>query len=85
MFGNHACIQVLALPDTYMSLWEVLNLVKSLPLFADLHTMDAHIPLLPSGLTASEPSAYVLASYGSMSSRLQCWHLSISMAFKVDE
>ncbi|KAJ2057611.1 hypothetical protein GGI17_005546 [Coemansia sp. S146] len=72
-----------ALPDTYMSLWEVLSLIKSLPLLTDMHTMEAHIHPLPSGLTASELPAYVLTNYGSTSNRLQCWHLS-SIEFKVE-
>ncbi|KAJ2051313.1 hypothetical protein GGI08_005290 [Coemansia sp. S2] len=84
MFGDHVCTQVLALPDTYMSLWEVLNLVKSLPLLTDLHTMEAHIHTPPADLAANEPPAYVLANYSSTPNRFQCWHLSFYMAFKVE-
>ncbi|KAJ2757267.1 hypothetical protein GGI19_000201 [Coemansia pectinata] len=84
LFRDYACIQALALPDTYMSLWEVLSLIKSLPLLTYLHTMEAHIHPLPSGLTASKLPAYVLTNYDSTSNRLQYWHLSSNMAFKVE-
>ncbi|KAJ2257958.1 hypothetical protein GGI13_000747 [Coemansia sp. RSA 455] len=84
MFGDHACIQVLALPDTHTSLWEALNLLKSLPLLTDLHTIEAHIHTPPADLAANELPAYVLANYSLTPNRFQCWHLSFCMAFKVE-
>ncbi|KAJ2764356.1 hypothetical protein GGI18_006466 [Coemansia linderi] len=69
-FSDHAYIQVLKLHDTYMDLWDVFGLIKSLPLLTDLHTMDAHVHPLPSGLTTNDLPAYVIANYGSTPNRL---------------
>ncbi|KAJ2874227.1 hypothetical protein H4R27_006515, partial [Coemansia aciculifera] len=49
MFKDHGCIQVLSLPDTPLSLWEVIGLVKSLPLLSDLTTRPPNLGELPQG------------------------------------
>ncbi|KAJ2331693.1 hypothetical protein GGH91_006355, partial [Coemansia sp. RSA 2671] len=83
-FSDHAYIQVLKLHDTYMGLWDVFGLIKSLPLLTDLHTMDAHVHPLPSGLTTSDLPAYVIANYGSTPNRFQCWHASLNIGLDVE-
>ncbi|KAJ2639886.1 hypothetical protein GGF44_002634, partial [Coemansia sp. RSA 1694] len=36
VFGNHADIQILSLPETTLSIWDTIGLIKSLPLLSDL-------------------------------------------------
>ncbi|KAJ2024954.1 hypothetical protein H4218_004972 [Coemansia sp. IMI 209128] len=83
-FSDHAYIQVLKLHDTYMGLWDVFGLIKSLPLLTDLHTMDAHVHPLPSGLTTSDLPAHVIANYSSTPNRFQCWHASLNIGLDVE-
>ncbi|KAJ2345915.1 hypothetical protein GGH92_003846, partial [Coemansia sp. RSA 2673] len=50
VFGEHACIQVLKLDNIRLSLWDVIALVKALPLLSDLHTSFSGIGQRPRGV-----------------------------------
>ncbi|KAJ2070790.1 hypothetical protein GGI13_000134 [Coemansia sp. RSA 455] len=74
-FGDYSCIQVLSLPFIPLTLWNVVDLIKSLPLLSDLFTKYPSIGELPSGVTLSELPAYMLSTYALIGERFRCWHL----------
>ncbi|KAJ2034531.1 hypothetical protein H4S03_004912 [Coemansia sp. S3946] len=57
VFGEHACIQVLKLDNIRLSLWDVIVLVKALPLLSDLHTSFSGIGQRPRGVTNPMPAS----------------------------
>ncbi|KAJ2731250.1 hypothetical protein IW152_004697 [Coemansia sp. BCRC 34962] len=75
LFAEHPWINVLALSDTRLELWDGFNIIKSLPLLTDLHTDGITFGEMPHGVTANELPAYVVATYGSASERFRCWHI----------
>ncbi|KAJ2508994.1 hypothetical protein IWW47_000296 [Coemansia sp. RSA 2052] len=74
MFGDHLRIQVLSMPGTLLSLWDIISLIKSLPLLSDLSTLPVVLGEMPQGITMAELPAYVRATYPSMGKRFRCWH-----------
>ncbi|KAJ2866036.1 hypothetical protein GGH94_001811 [Coemansia aciculifera] len=76
MFKDHGCIQVLSLPDTPLALWEVIGLVKSLPLLSDLTTRPPNLGELPQGVSMTMLSGHVRATFAPMGRRLRRWHIS---------
>ncbi|KAJ1670531.1 hypothetical protein GGF38_001459, partial [Coemansia sp. RSA 25] len=50
MLGNHNSIQVLSLYRTTLSFWDIVNLIRSLPLLSDLKTGLPTMDKLPQGL-----------------------------------
>ncbi|KAJ2872762.1 hypothetical protein GGH93_003773 [Coemansia aciculifera] len=56
-FGDYSCVQVLSLPFIPLTLWNVVDLIKSLPLLLDLYTKYPSIGELPTGVTLTELSA----------------------------
>ncbi|KAJ2579505.1 hypothetical protein GGH95_003068 [Coemansia sp. RSA 1836] len=77
--GSHACIQVLSLPRTSLTLWDTITLVKSLPLLTDLYTSPPTIGALPAGVTEAKLPAYIRSSYAPMNERFRCWHIKLHM------
>ncbi|KAJ2741668.1 hypothetical protein GGI20_005029 [Coemansia sp. BCRC 34301] len=73
--GDYTCIQVLSLPYVFLTLWDVISLIKSLPLLSDLHTKYPSIEPLPSGVSRSELPEYMHSTYASMGLRFRCWYL----------
>ncbi|KAJ2644380.1 hypothetical protein GGF44_000659 [Coemansia sp. RSA 1694] len=69
------CIQVLSLPFVSLTLWDVVSLIKSLPLLSDLHSRYPSIGQLPAGVALSDLPAYMHSTYGSVGLRFRCWHL----------
>ncbi|KAJ2466209.1 hypothetical protein GGI03_002240 [Coemansia sp. RSA 2337] len=76
LLGSDSNIQYLSLSHTSLSFWDVVSLVKSLPLLSDLHTGSSGIVVLPQGITEEKLPEYVLATYAPMGKRFRCWHLS---------
>ncbi|KAJ2040117.1 hypothetical protein H4S03_001248 [Coemansia sp. S3946] len=76
LLGSDSNIQYLCMPKTSLSIWDVVTLVKSLPLLSDLHTGSSGIVVLPQGITEEKLPEYVLATYAPMGKRFRCWHLS---------
>ncbi|KAJ2880523.1 hypothetical protein H4R27_004674, partial [Coemansia aciculifera] len=74
-FGDYSCIQILSLPFIPLTLWNVVDLIKSLPLLSDLYTKHPSIGELPPGITLTELPTYMLSTYVLMGERFRCWHL----------
>ncbi|KAJ2346800.1 hypothetical protein GGH91_002079, partial [Coemansia sp. RSA 2671] len=75
LIGNHPCIQVLSLLNVPVSFWDVINLVKLLPLLTDFYAYLQSIGTLPSGVAKNKLVNYVRSTYAPMSRRFRCWHL----------
>ncbi|KAJ2031818.1 hypothetical protein IWW57_000534 [Coemansia sp. S610] len=73
--GVCANIQVL---DFYISmdlaLWDVIALVKALPLLSDLRAGVSFLGALSYGISEDELPAYVIAKYAPAGERFRCWH-----------
>ncbi|KAJ2899381.1 hypothetical protein IWW38_001003 [Coemansia aciculifera] len=83
--GNHTCIQVLALPRPSLTFWDVVTLVKSLPLLTDLYTSPPMIGQPPTGVTMDRMPAYMRSSYALLDERLRCWHFMMHIFGDDDE
>ncbi|KAJ2460559.1 hypothetical protein GGF42_000767 [Coemansia sp. RSA 2424] len=70
---NFACIQILILPFFYPELWDVVALVKELPLLSDLQTSVVILGPMPIGVTKSELPEYLITTYAPIGKRFQCW------------
>ncbi|KAJ2459811.1 hypothetical protein GGF42_001237 [Coemansia sp. RSA 2424] len=75
MFGNHANIQILYLSEVTLSIWDVISLIKSLPLLSDLQTLAPSLPALPRGISSTKLPEYMHSTYAPMGERFQCWHI----------
>ncbi|KAJ2859444.1 hypothetical protein GGH94_006104, partial [Coemansia aciculifera] len=69
LLGEYTCIQVLSLIRTAIDLWDVIALVKTLPLLTDLHTQLSELQVWPSGISKHKLPAYVIANYAPMGER----------------
>ncbi|KAJ2810988.1 hypothetical protein FBU31_007868, partial [Coemansia sp. 'formosensis'] len=74
LLGNHTCIQVLSLEKVRPDLWDVISLIKSLPLLSDLHTSSARLGAIPADMRKLDLPAYICANYPPMGKRFRCWH-----------
>ncbi|KAJ2110903.1 hypothetical protein GGI16_000093 [Coemansia sp. S142-1] len=72
-YGRLECIQVLLLPRTTTDHWEVLALLKLLPILSDLTTLVPTLGALPTGITNANLQAYVISRYSPMAKRFRCW------------
>ncbi|KAJ2908457.1 hypothetical protein GGI21_002866 [Coemansia aciculifera] len=75
ILGDCAQIQVLSLPFISLTLWDVVSLIKSLPLLSDLYSRYPIIGELPTGVVHSDLPEYVLSTYFPIGLRFRCWHL----------
>ncbi|KAJ2105935.1 hypothetical protein IW146_008009 [Coemansia sp. RSA 922] len=73
---DYASIQVLSLPRVYLSFWEAVSLIKSLPILLDLHTLAPILGEIPLGLTEVDLPDYVQSIYAPMGKRFRCWHIT---------
>ncbi|KAJ2609173.1 hypothetical protein GGF44_006316 [Coemansia sp. RSA 1694] len=73
---NFACIQMLILPFFYPELWDVIALVKELPLLSDLQTSVVVLGPMPIGITKSELPEYMITTYAPIGKRFRCWHFN---------
>ncbi|KAJ2882973.1 hypothetical protein H4R27_003075 [Coemansia aciculifera] len=75
-FGKYTCIQILELPSTPLSFWDVIELVKALPLLSDLHTYFLPTATLSDNVAERQPPAYVRKTYSPVGKRFRCWRLA---------
>ncbi|KAJ2069206.1 hypothetical protein GGI08_000471, partial [Coemansia sp. S2] len=73
---DYACIQVLMLPYVCVDHWQVIALIKSLPLLSDLHAPPPSLGSRPTGIVDEQLPAYVISHYSPIGKRFRCWHLS---------
>ncbi|KAJ2863163.1 hypothetical protein GGH94_003791 [Coemansia aciculifera] len=85
VLGDYACIQVLSLPYTELTLWDIISLIKSLPLLSDLATKNSNLGELPLGVSTSDLPEYVRTNYTPMGKRLRCWHISYFWSYDTVE
>ncbi|KAJ2063460.1 hypothetical protein GGI17_001676 [Coemansia sp. S146] len=64
--GSHACIQVLSLPNLHPALWNVVALIKSLPLLSDLHTSLPSLGPKPDEIALDELPGQIVSNYAPM-------------------
>ncbi|KAJ2058947.1 hypothetical protein GGI17_004731 [Coemansia sp. S146] len=64
----------LSLTEAWLELWNVLSLIKSLPLLSDLHIFSAQLGLIPTGIEKSNLPAYIRSKYAPVGERFRCWH-----------
>ncbi|KAJ2016885.1 hypothetical protein GGI14_003340, partial [Coemansia sp. S680] len=69
--GNHTCIQVLTILHIWLELWDVIAIIKSLPLLSDLHTMSLRIGAIPAGISRDDLPSFMLLTYASMGKRFR--------------
>ncbi|KAJ2873993.1 hypothetical protein GGH93_002793 [Coemansia aciculifera] len=74
-FGDYACIQVLTLPTLRSELWDVITLIRSLPLLSDLCTSLPSLGAMPDGVTMDGLPEHIRSNYAPMGRRFRCWHL----------
>ncbi|KAJ2258445.1 hypothetical protein GGI13_000598 [Coemansia sp. RSA 455] len=70
-----ASIQVLALDNMALELWDVFALTKALPMMSDLSFWSISLGPLPDGVAMNELPAYVISIYAPMARRFRCWHI----------
>ncbi|KAJ2822027.1 hypothetical protein FBU31_004716, partial [Coemansia sp. 'formosensis'] len=68
-------IQVLSLPVSHLKIWEVVVLVRSLPLLSDLYTSYPKLGPIPAGVTLADLPDYAISKFAPMGKRFRCWHL----------
>ncbi|KAJ2068599.1 hypothetical protein GGI03_000293 [Coemansia sp. RSA 2337] len=82
ILGGYPNIQVLSLPEVYLSLWNVILLIKSLLLLSDLHSRTPyHINLPDNVKEEKELPVYVLSNYKPMGERFRCWYITKASAY----
>ncbi|KAJ2053195.1 hypothetical protein H4S04_000841 [Coemansia sp. S16] len=78
VFGEYICIQVLVLPSTPLSFWDVIELAKALPLLSDLHTYYLPATVLPDNVSKRQLPEYVREIHSPAGKRFRCWRLETS-------
>ncbi|KAJ2342348.1 hypothetical protein GGH92_005414 [Coemansia sp. RSA 2673] len=66
------------MPFVSSQLWEVIALVKALPLLSELYMAVPTIDPWPTGIPKHKLPAYVIANYAPTSGRFRCWHFCIN-------
>ncbi|KAJ2055944.1 hypothetical protein GGI17_006443 [Coemansia sp. S146] len=79
-FGSHSRMQVLLLPSLRPELWQVITLIKSLPLLSDLHTSYPSLGPMPDGVTLDKFPEHMFTNYAPIGRRFRCWNLDIGYA-----
>ncbi|KAJ2756861.1 hypothetical protein GGI19_000516 [Coemansia pectinata] len=74
LFSDNPYIQVLMLPISQLKLCDVITLIKSLPLLAELTTGPPYLGPIPINITVKELPAYVVSKHYPMGKRFRCWH-----------
>ncbi|KAJ2252195.1 hypothetical protein GGI13_003426 [Coemansia sp. RSA 455] len=66
------------MPFVSSQLWEVIALVKALPLLSELYMAVPTTDPWPTGIPKHKLPAYVIANYAPTSGRFRCWHFCIN-------
>ncbi|KAJ2861199.1 hypothetical protein GGH94_005055 [Coemansia aciculifera] len=77
LLSSNGNIQYLSIPHTSLTFWEVVTLIRSLPLLSDLHTAPPTLRVLPLGITEEKLPEYVQTTYAPMGKRFRHWHVFI--------
>ncbi|KAJ2584174.1 hypothetical protein GGH95_000555 [Coemansia sp. RSA 1836] len=75
MFGNHAKIQLLSLNEVLLSIWDVISLIKSLPLLSHLESGMLTLGTHPQGVSMAMLPGYLRSTYAPIGKRFRCWRL----------
>ncbi|KAJ2115616.1 hypothetical protein IW146_002174 [Coemansia sp. RSA 922] len=78
LLREHVALQVLAFPKLCLSLWDVIALIKALPLLSDLHTLPPYLGEIPDGKSQDELFSYVYSTFAPMGKRFRCWRVGYS-------
>ncbi|KAJ2354334.1 hypothetical protein GGH92_000103, partial [Coemansia sp. RSA 2673] len=73
LLGEYTCIQVLLLQCTSIDLWDVIALVKALPLPTDLHTRFLEPEAWPSDISDQHLPAHIISKYAPVGERFHYW------------
>ncbi|KAJ2342753.1 hypothetical protein GGH92_005236, partial [Coemansia sp. RSA 2673] len=82
---NYTHIQRLYLRYVVPSFWDVIALIKSLPLLSDLQTCTPHLAPLPVGVTDEKLIEHVLSNYYPTGLRFRCWHIAFYEGYNFKE
>ncbi|KAJ2391770.1 hypothetical protein H4S02_001151 [Coemansia sp. RSA 2611] len=63
------------MPSTRLKLWQVVVLVKSLPLLTDLHSGYPKLEPIPAGVSKADLPQYAISEFAPMDKRFRCWLL----------
>ncbi|KAJ2733279.1 hypothetical protein IW152_003198 [Coemansia sp. BCRC 34962] len=74
LFDKHTCLQVLALPDLRLSIWDAMTLVRSLPQLSDFYAKAPRLGPLPAGVSRRKLAVHACSNYSSAGSRFRFWH-----------
>lgn len=74
--GNHTCIQVLSLPSWVPDIWDVIALIKLLPLLSDLQTSYPGLGPMPDGITMDKFPEHIISNYAPIGRRFRFWNLN---------
>ncbi|KAJ2875161.1 hypothetical protein GGH93_001844 [Coemansia aciculifera] len=77
LLENHVSIQVLTLVNISLEFWDIIALIKSLPLLSDLHSSfpPPSFEALTADTNPAELPVHICASHAPMGKRFRCWHL----------
>ncbi|KAJ2507932.1 hypothetical protein IWW47_000870 [Coemansia sp. RSA 2052] len=70
-------IQILYLSRTSLVLWDVIALIKLLPLLTDLHTRPSRLGMISAGVSEADLPAFVISAFAPTGQRFRCWHLQV--------
>ncbi|KAJ2576992.1 hypothetical protein GGH95_003578, partial [Coemansia sp. RSA 1836] len=71
VLGSYDSIQFLSLYSATLSFWDIVKLIKSLPLLSDLETGEPVLGKLPHGVTLTRLPEYVRSTYVPMGKRFR--------------
>ncbi|KAJ2872881.1 hypothetical protein GGH93_003660 [Coemansia aciculifera] len=74
LLSNHASLQVLALPDLRLSIWDAMTLIQALPLLSDLYGKTLTLAPMPIGVTKRKLVEYVCSNYSPMGTQFRSWY-----------
>ncbi|KAJ2459813.1 hypothetical protein GGF42_001239 [Coemansia sp. RSA 2424] len=84
MLGNHNSLQVLSLYRATLSFWDIVKLIKSLPLLSDLKTSVPTMDESPQCATLAQLPGYARSTYAPMVRRFRCWHITFPLSTRLD-
>ncbi|KAJ2039737.1 hypothetical protein H4S03_001510 [Coemansia sp. S3946] len=75
LLGDYPSIQVLQLRSTDLQLWDVITIIRSLPLLSDLHCESLALNPRSDEVAEDELSTYIVSNYGQIGERFRCLHV----------
>ncbi|KAJ2430589.1 hypothetical protein GGF41_000916 [Coemansia sp. RSA 2531] len=71
---DYSCLRVLSIPGASVDFWDVISLIKSLPLLMDLRTSVPSFGPKPAGIKLNGLPSYVIETYAPLSVRFGRWY-----------